>query len=237
MTTRSRPDRSSSGVKPRPRGGLYSEDLKDGRRYLGAADLLRLSAAGEIESLVARDAAALKAGLLFTPLPVDGDVDGQRRVGFEEFRSPLRKGHELLGWGKSGGWRRTPLTREKMAVLAPIPTARDDHEGEDPVAEQAADGLTDFGWHARLLRSARGFGSRQFASGDAQAAVVGGPGAVAEEVRGGVVRNEAEKFARSGVVERKRDVVVRLFGRRMLQTIHLTVRTSKRPDVLVSREG
>ena len=113
----------------------------------------------------------------------------------------------------------------------------DDHEGEDPVAEQAADGLTDFGWHARLLRSARGFGSRQFASGDAQAAVVGGPGAVAEEVRGGVVRNEAEKFARSGVVERKRDVVVRLFGRRMLQTIHLTVRTSKRPDVLVSREG
>src|ERR1019366_3547058 len=123
MTTRSRPDRSSSGVKPRPRGGLYSEDLKDGRRYLGAADLLRLSAAGEIESLVARDAAALKAGLLFTPLPVDGDVDGQRRVGFEEFRSPLRKGHELLGWGKSGGWRRTPLTREKMAVLAPIPTA------------------------------------------------------------------------------------------------------------------
>ena len=168
---------------------LNAEDVKDAGRYIGAAELLGLSAASEIEGGRPDNADALEAGDPFAPLSVDADVDGQRGVVFEQFGRPLGEDHQAFGVGKIGWLEEDAVDQGKDGGIGADADGEgeDDHEGEDAVAEQAADGVADFGSHARLLRTAGRFGSQQFASGDAQAAVVGGPVAVAEEVRRGVV--------------------------------------------------
>src|ERR1035438_8178859 len=85
-------------------------------------------------------------------------------------------------------------------------------------AAQAVYGVTDFGSHARLLRSSRGV---RFAAICARRCAGGGS-------RRSSCRQGKGKRRRA----RKRDMVVRLLGRCILQTIYLTMRTSKRPDIL-----
>ncbi len=132
-----------------PEGRLHAEDLKDGGGGTGSADLLGLSAAGEIEGAVADDADAFEAGHLFAPLGVDSDVDGQRGIGLEQLGSPLGESHEAFGMGKIGGLEEDSVNeREDGGIGSDADGQREhDHEGEHPVAEEAADGVADFGSH------------------------------------------------------------------------------------------
>ena len=80
---------------------------------------------------------------------VDGDVDGQRRVGLEQLGRPLGEGHEAFGVGKIGGPEEDSVDEgEDGGVGADADgQGEHDHEGEHPVAEQAADGVADFVSH------------------------------------------------------------------------------------------
>ena len=177
---------------------LHAEDGKNRGRHDGAAHLLGLSAAGEIEDGGLGDADALEAGDLLAPLRVDGDIDGQRGVGLEQLGRPLGEGDEAFGVGKIGGLQEDAVDEGKDGGIGADSHGQgeDDHEGEDPVAEQAAYGVADFVSHVRLLRASGGFGSQEFVPGDAQAAVVGGPVAVAQEVGRGIVGDAAGRIRR-----------------------------------------
>ena len=127
-------------------------------RHDGAADLLGLSAAGEIEDGGLGDADAFEAGHLFAPLRVDGDIDGQRGVGLEQLGRPLGEGHEAFGVGKIGGSQEDAVDQGKDGGIGADAHGQgeDDHEGEDPVAEQAADGVADFVAHRKTITRRRG---------------------------------------------------------------------------------
>ena len=108
-----------------------------------------LSAAGEIEDAVPDDADALEAGHLFAPLGVDSDVDGQRRVGLEQFGCPLGEGDEAFGVGKIGGLEEDSVDEREDGGVGSDADGQGEHnhEGEHPVAEETADGVADFGSH------------------------------------------------------------------------------------------
>jgi hypothetical protein len=81
---------------------LYTEDGKNRGRNDGAADLLGLSAAGEIEERGLGDADVFETGDLLAPLRVDGNIDRQRGIGLEQLGCPLGEGDEALGMGEIG---------------------------------------------------------------------------------------------------------------------------------------
>ena len=116
----------------------------------------------------------------------------------------MGEGDEAFGVGEIGRLQEDAVDQGKDGGIGADAHGQgeDDHQGEDPVAEQAADGVADFVSHVRLLRAGRGFGSQQFVPGDAQAAVIGGPVAVAQQVGRGVVGDQPEEFGVLGIGER-----------------------------------